>query len=187
MTTNDNKILPGLMSPGIEFFVHEDKVKAFSSGRTISFSEVSFTYMQILKEKIDSDNKVKEHLQAMHPNSEIKQIEQFVRCRFGGLDYQADMTTDEIQEGEYWDCPLRGMCKSEGVLCKAISFKESVLNNIDIKLMRLLTTNSTNEVIANELNMAMGTFHLAKKNLYKKLDVQTKQEVTLIAIKLNLI
>src|SRR5690606_7045028 len=116
---------------------------------------------------------------------EIKQIEQFVKCRFGGLDYEADMTSDYIQEGEYIECPIRGMCKSEGILCKAVTFNGKPLDNTEIKLAKLLTTNYTNDLIADTLEMAMGTLHLAKKNLYKKLDVQTKQELTLIAVKLN--
>jgi hypothetical protein len=44
-----------------------------------------------------------------------------------------------------------------------------------------------NEVIAKEMHLPMGSFHKAKKFLYEKLCVQTKQEVVRIGILLNLI
>lgn len=185
--TNQNKLLPGMVDGAIEFFIDAERIKAITNGSVIDFSQLSFVTIQILQQAIDNDSEVKMHLFDMHPNDRYKRLEQFVKCRFGGLDYQADMSDNGLQDGEWWPCPLRGLCPSEGVLCKSVQFNGNRLGNKEIKLLQQLATNHTNEVIADELAIPMGTLHLAKKNLYKKLGIQTKQEATIIGQRLNLI
>ena len=185
--TNKNKILPGILDESIEFFVDEDKVKAISCGKLISFTELSFSHIQILEEEIERDQKVKAHLLNLFPNNRYKRLEQFVKCRFGGLDYEADISSGSLQDGEWWDCPIRGKCPSEGVLCKSVTYNGEKLDGTDISLAKLLATNYTNDVIATEMNLPLGSLHLAKKKLYRKLGVQTKQESTRIAQRLNII
>ena len=180
-------MLPGMLDDGIEFFVANDRVKVMSSGKVSEFTDLSFATIQILKDEINADVQVKLHLHDMHPNSEYKRLEQFVRCRFGGLDYTADLGPDGVQAGEYWDCPLRGSCPSEGVLCKAVSINGSTMDAQEVQLAKHLSTDQTNEVIAGEMNLPLGSFHLAKKNLYRKLGVSTKQEVSILSHRHNLI
>jgi len=184
---NKNKVLPGMLCDGVEFFLDEDSIQILYSGKVTSWPELPLSFIQMLKNEIDADPKVKMHLLDLYPNSEYKRLEQYVKCRFGGLDYTADINADGIQEGEWWDCPLRGKCASEGVLCKAVHYNGHNLNANDIAMARHISTSETNEVIAEELKMPMGSFHLAKKKLYQKLGVQTKQETTIIAHRLNLI
>jgi len=185
---NQNRLLPGILTNDIEFFLSDNNIKALTSGKTIDFSEVPFKYIEALREEIDKDKKLKLHLFDLFPNNEYKRLEQFVKCRFGGLDYQADITADGLQEGEWWPCPLRGKCASEGVLCKSVVVNDEKLEAQDITLIQLLTTNDTNETIAMEMGLALGSFHLYKKKLYKKLgNIQTKQELTILAQRLNFI
>lgn len=184
---NRTQIFPGILTDDTEFFLENDKIKVMSSGKVTEFTDLPFAKIQILKEEISKDNAVKATLLDMYPNSEYKRLEQFVRCRFGGLDYTADISANGVQSGEYWDCPLRGKCKAEGVLCKSVEYNGKKLEPQDIELTKKLTTAATNEVIASELDLPMGSFHRAKKNLYQKLGVQTKQQTTIIAQRLNLI
>lgn len=185
MTTN--RVYPGMVNEEIEFFVNNDTVKALQNGRVLSFTELSFTVIQMLREKIEIDDLVNNALMEMHPYSELKRVEQFAKCRFGGLDFEADIKNGCLQDGEYWNCPLRGKCKHEGVLCKLPIFEGNRLSKTDVDLIRMSTTDKTNEVIAEELNMPLGTFHKYKRILYEKLGVQTKQEVALLAMILNII
>lgn len=185
--TNSNKLLPGILSDGVEFFLHEESIKVISAGKVMAFSELPFSWVQLLREEIEKEQDVKEELMEMYPDSEYKRLEQFVKCRFGGLDYEADLTPEGLQHGEWWDCPLRGNCKSEGILCRQITYNGQVLNKTEISLLQLGATSHTNEVIAMKLNLPLGSFHLAHKRLYRKLGVQTKQESTIIAQRLNLI
>lgn len=172
----------------LEFFVVEhETVKAIQGGSVLDFSQLPYWAMRLLKEAVDKDPAAKAELLKMHPDSEYKQLEQMARCRFGGLDFHADIQNGVLQDGEYWDCPKRGLCTGEGKICKCIKFNGQELSGQEVKLMRCLTTDMTNEVIASELLLPMGTFHLVKKKLYQKLGVATKQELTIIAYRLNII
>ncbi|MDR6844475.1 hypothetical protein [Flavobacterium granuli] len=182
-----NRLYPGLADSCIEFFNDQEETKVIQNSKVFPLDEASFSVIQILDEEIEKDPLVKSHLMAMHPDSKIKRTKQFVSCRFGGLDYQGDIKDGKLQEGEYWECPLRGNCKSEGILCKLPSYNGQQLQLQEVKLLQLTATNKTNDVIAEELNLPLGSFHKAKKYLYEKLGIQTKQEGAMISIFLNLI
>lgn len=53
--------------------------------------------------------------------------------------------------------------------------------------MQFSSTEKTNEVIAEDMEMTMGTFHKQKKQLHDFFGVQTKQGLTMIATFLNII
>lgn len=170
-----------------EFYVSDDQVLIIENNRITPFSEISNENAEILLKEIESDFHVQNALFEMHPDSEIKRLEQFAKCRFGGLDYQADIKDGQLQDGEYWECPKRGKCKSEGILCKLPTYNGQRLEMSEIKLLQLTATNKINEVIAEELNLPLGSLHKFKKAVYKKLRIQTKQEGVVISFFLNLI
>lgn len=186
--TNTNTPYPGMTCAAVEFFVFDDEINIIHNRKMIDFTELPFSIIQQLDEAVDSDIEVKLALHDMHPVSKIKRLEQFAKCRFGGLDYEPDIAHNIMQEGEYWHCPLRGKCSHEGILCKLPKFNGVRLTKEEVDLMRMISSELTNEVIAELLNYKMGTYHQAKKNLYKKLrNIQTKQGVAMIAQRLNLI
>lgn len=180
-------LYPGMVCSSTEFFVSENQVKIIQNAKVLPFCEISSATMQILDEAINQDINVKLELFDMHPTSKMKRIEQFAKCRFGGLDFQGDIKEGILQDGEYWECPNRGTCKSEGILCKLPSYNGKRLEKQEVELLQLTSTNKTNEVIAEELHLPMGSFHKAKKFLYDKLEIQTKQEGVMISFFLNLI
>lgn len=180
-------IYPGLVGRGVEFFLHGNQLKIISKGKMKDFKDAPYAYHQILKEAIEKEPEVRKILREWYPNSELKRLVQFGSCRFGGLDFQADIIDFKLQPGEYRECPLRGKCKGEGILCKAPRFRGKVISFKEVKLIQLLVGTDTNETIAVNLHMALGSLHLMKKKLYHKLKIQTKQELAIIARDLNLI
>ena len=182
-----NRQFPGMDDSGIEFFISDKETKMIQHGKVLPFSEIPFATLKMLDEAIHADIKINLELHDMHPISKLKRIEQFARCRFGGLDFLGDIIDGKLQEGEYHDCPKHGNCKSEGILCKLPSYNGQKLSYQDIHLMQLLSTPMTNDVIASEMHLPMGSFHKAHRLLYDKLGIQTKQENTRIAFSLNLI
>jgi DNA-binding CsgD family transcriptional regulator len=186
-TTHNIKTYPGMIDSNYEFFKSSGGLKVISSGTVLKFKDISMPLYQLLKERMKAEPDAMNILRSWFPNSELCQLEKFAECRFGGLDFTPDISESEIQDGEYWDCPLRGNCKGEGIVCKNLSFQGQVLTVFEIKMMRLVATNYTNEVIAELLEISFGQLHKLKQALYQKLNVQTKQEVTLIAGSLNLI
>lgn len=182
-----NALYPGMICNSTEFFVSDNETKIIQSGRILPFCEISLGTLELLKETINADLPAKLELHDMHPNSEMMRVEQFARCRFGGLDFEGDIKEGKLQDGEYWACPNRGTCKSEGILCKLPNYNNERLTTEDVQLLQLTSTNLTNDVIGEKMNMPMGSFHKAKKILYGKLNIQTKQEGVMISFLLNLI
>lgn len=175
------------MCDSLEFFNTGSELKYFNQGRLRSFKDLPYSYIQIIRENIESDPALNTELMRMHPDSEMKRIEQFAICNFSGLDHEPDIQNGILQQGEYWDCPLRGNCISEGILCKPLTYKDHTINAVEISMIKLLITDMTNDIIASTMLLPLGTFHLFKKELYKKLCISTKQELTIIAIRLNII
>jgi hypothetical protein len=182
-----NNLLPGLTDESVEFFTHERNLRVIKGGKVVSFTDLPFSTISILKEEIKKSNCIQTALHDIHPTSEMKRVEQFAICRFGGLDMQGDIVNGELQDGEYWDCPMRGKCNHEGILCKLPVINGSRINKQDVQLIKLSVTDKINEVIADELQLPLGSFHLAKKYLYRKLGIQTKQELAVLAMKNNII
>lgn len=182
-----NRQFPGMGDSSIEFFISDKETKMIQHGKILPFSKIPFATLKLLEETIQADATVNLELHDMHPTSKLKRIEQFARCRFGGLDFVGDIKDGQLQDGEYHDCPKRGNCKSEGILCKLPSYNGQKLSSQDVYLMQHLSTPKTNDVIADEMNLPMGSFHKAHRQLYDKLGIQTKQENTRIAFSLNLI
>lgn len=185
--TQQSKLYPGMMCSSTEFFVCGDNLKVLQNGTVKNFHDLSFCTMEILKEAMVSCEETILALNEFHPESEIKRIEQFARCRFGGLDFESDIKDGVLQDGEFWACPNHGSCKFEGTLCKLPIVNGHRLTKQEVLLMQMTSTDLTNEVIADETGVPLGSLHKMKKFLYEKLAVQTKQEVMKWAIILNLI
>lgn len=176
-----------LYGSGVEFFRMDNEFFVIEDGSTKPFHLTSSSAIQLLRQTISECDVTSQALEMMHPGCEMSQLKQFASCRFGGLDYSADLKDGQLQEGEYWDCPMRGNCFAEGVLCTMPIVNGHQLSSIEIRLMQLLCSDMINEVIAEQIGIPMGTFHRDKKQLYRKFNVQTKQELTIQAIIHNLI
>lgn len=185
MTTN---ILPGMSGHSVEFFKDGEDLKTIHKGNIISdFASAPFFIIDALREEVRFSPLTEKALLELHPNDELKRLKQLATCRFGGLDYEADIQDGRLQDGEYWPCPIHGSCAHEGVLCKLPVVNGERLEATEVKLIKLLVTDRKNEVVAIELNIPLGSLHLAKKKLYAKLGVQTKQELALLANRLNIV
>src|SRR5690606_21256028 len=146
-----------LIDENLEFFKTSNGIKAFTNGKVFSFNELPMAIYQLLKEKMKSSEGYK-ILKKWHPESELQQIEKFVECRFGGLDFKPDIAGKILQQGEYWECPLRGNCPGEGKVCNKLSYNGHELEAIEIKLLKMIATTSlTNEVLSIELNVPLGS------------------------------
>jgi hypothetical protein len=180
--------IPGMKQGEVEFFLQEKKVKAICSGQIVGMEELPERVIEKLKASINRDKDVITALEEMHPENRAAQLEQYIHCRFGGMDSNADIKTcGTIQDGEYWDCPLRATCKHNGVLCKLPFINTRRIKPNEVALLQYTSTTMTNETIAEEMGISMGQFHKWKKNLYSFLKIQTKQEGTIIAMNYNMI
>lgn len=186
-TTKTPKVYPGMICDGVEFFLTEGKLKVIRRGSTQDFADAPYSYHLLIEEQIEKEPETKAALEKWHPDSKLKQRVQFASCRYGGLDYTPDIIGFKLQDGDMCDCPNRDSCPFEGLICKPPKYHGKEISFAEVKLLRLLASSDTNEVIAEKLGTPFGTFHQIKKKLYEKLGIQTKPEATVICHELNLI
>ena len=181
------KVFPGMLNESTEFFNSETGVKFIQNGNVKSFCDLPFTTIEMLKEAISAEPLTKSILNDWFPNQKMKQLEKFISCRFGGLDFVADIENGNLQNGEYWKCPLSGNCKAEGIVCNSPIIDGKSYTTAEIKIIQLSTTEMTNDSIAASLAMPLGSFHKIKQIVYEKIGALTKQSVTQFAYQHNLI
>lgn len=180
--------MPGLLDNSFEFFNHNTDLKYVSDGKLKPFEEAPTSVILLLQEAIEKEPQSKAILMDWFPNSEFNQLKKFASCRLGGLDLTPDIVNGELQKGEYWHCPNQGSCPGEGIVCLAPTINGHELSKTEIELIKQSTTNKTNEAIADNMGLPLGTFHKMKNTLHKKLgNIQTKQCMTKIAIEMNFI
>lgn len=184
---NATKLYPGMLDDSVEFFNFNNQPKVITNGLVINFADAPARVHQLAKQVYDRHPEADEVLRNWFPTQPGKRLEAFVKCRFGGLDFTPDIQNGTIQDGEYWDCPMRGNCKGEGIVCKPISYNNQTLTSTEIKILRLLVTDKINTVISDDLNLPLGTFHKLKQILYQKLNIRTRPEATVVVMALNLL
>ncbi|WP_026755067.1 hypothetical protein [Sediminibacter sp. Hel_I_10] len=181
------RIYAGLLDADTEFFKTGNDLKVISKGSIFDFKDLPPVTFNILNESMKADAPALAILKQWYPNSEMNQLQKFTECRFGGLDYTPDISNNQLQHGEYWECPKRGKCIGEGIVCRNATYKGVELETSDIQLMKLLATNYTNEVIAEIHEVSFGQLHKLKKILYGKLNASTRQCVVNVLAVLNII
>lgn len=181
------KVFPGMLNNSTEFFNSENGLMFINNGQVKSFFDLPFAIIKILTEAISNDLPAKVLLNDWFPNQKMKQLEQFISCRFGGLDHIPDLNDGVLQDGEYHDCPRSGMCAGEGIICKLPSYNGHQFSKVEIKVMQLSTTEMTNEVIADTLMLPLGSFHKIKSIIHETIGAVTKQGITKFAQMRNII
>jgi DNA-binding CsgD family transcriptional regulator len=183
----NSSVYPGMVSADTEIFNNGGNLMAIHNGSTICFDLLPISVFERINQVLQSDIDASTILKKWFPKDHKAQVKKFASCRFGGLDHTPDIGVSDSQQGEYWDCPMHGSCTGEGVVCKMPVYKDYRLTAADIRLIKLLTTGRINTVIADELNMPLGSFHAKKKKMYKLLGVMTRPELTRVAVTLNII
>lgn len=112
-------------------------------------------------------------------------VRRFCKCNFGKLDTtKLDIEKTGKFNFEKVDCPLRGECKFEGVVCFP-KFNSS-LSEAELRVMRLVYDGLNNEEIAEQIFISPHTVKNHIKSVYCKLGIHEKSEFIHYANKHNL-
>lgn len=111
-------------------------------------------------------------------------VRRFCKCNFGKL----DTTHEDVSNGSFnfekVDCPLRGECKFENIIC--MPKFNSNLSKAEERVMRLFYQGESKENIANKLYLSVETVKNHIKSSYLKLGVHEKAEFVRYANQHNL-
>lgn len=182
MTTN---IYPGMLDTRIEYFAKDDNVFKIKDGIIHNFDEVSSH--PLLENLISEDSLLRKTLHTMCSGDAKKMQKQLAHCRFGGLNFEADFDENGNPTHDFIDCPLRGNCIGENIVCKAAEINGVALNELQLEILRQCVTDKKNTAIAAELNLPEGTFNVEKNKTYKSIGVPTKQHLALTLVNKGLL
>lgn len=187
---NATRLYPGMCDDSLEIFFHreEKKLKAIVNGSVKDFSAVSAEKKQFLNRIIENDSHLAEVLGTMFPGSAQAQIEKLAVCRFGGLNFHADFCgTTQSHNHDIIDCDIRSTCPGSGIICKNLSYQGEELTQTDVLAIQLMASDHKTELLAEELHMPLGTFHVYRTKFFNRLGVKSKPELARVGVELGLI
>lgn len=150
----------------------------------ISADNFNHDLIAFLKRQLAEDSDAQEGLIKMHRTAE--DWEQFGICRYGGFDNKPDFNIDSGETThDFYDCPLRGSCPGEGLVCKSIicgidevTGDTIIINAAEIRVLKLMSQDLTDIMIADKLDISEHTVRKHLANLRLKLNMHSKQALT---------
>lgn len=102
-------------------------------------------------------------------------VRRFCKCNFGSLDSTSfDVCDNGNMNFEKVNCPLRGECQYEGVICSPVF--NSKLSDAELRVMELVYNGYPKEEIAETLYLSPNTIKNHIKSVYCKLGIHEKSE-----------
>lgn len=108
----------------------------------------------------------------------------FVRCNFSVLDSIPDIGADLHFHFEHINCPLRGECKYDHVICRP-EFDHK-LSRAERPVMALVYEGLNETAIGDRLRLSPLTIHTHIRNAYSRLGIHSKAEFVKYAAVHNL-
>ena len=178
----------------LEFYIYENELWCkYADGRNEVVTENSTELIQYLLELIREHyptayKALEREYQKSAENVRYYQyliVRRFCKCNFGKL----DTTKFDVEDSgrfnfEKVDCPLRGECKYEGVICFPIF--NTRLSDAELRVMRLVYEGMSKEEIAEQLYCSPHTVKNHIKSVYCKLGIHEKSEFIQYANRNNL-
>ncbi len=108
----------------------------------------------------------------------------FIRCNFSVLDSIPDIGPDYSFSFEQVNCPLRGECKFDKIICRP-EFNHQ-LSAAELRVMEMVYNGFTEVEIGDHLRLSPFTVHTHIRNAYVRLGIHSKGEFIKYAAKHNL-
>lgn len=170
------------MITNIEFFVGKDGrdiVLQSPDGSFCVFSESNIDLIQYLYERISDDypeafTSLKE-IYKQSFNFKFLMVRRFIKCNFGILDEKCDLQFDGTFRMEFVQCPLRGECRHELLICQP-KFN-TTLSIRELEVVKLIAGSLSDGDIANRLFISEYTVANHRKNILRKLKLHSKSEI----------
>lgn len=178
----------------LEFYIYESELWCkYADGRnevvTESNTELIQHLLELIREHYPTAYKALEkEYQKSAGNVMYYQyliVRRFCKCNFGKLDTtKLDVEASGKFNFEKVDCPLRGECKYEGVIC--FPTFNTKLSDSELRVMKLVYDGMSKEEIAEQLYLSPHTVKNHIKSVYCKLGIHEKSEFIQYANRHNL-
>lgn len=168
----------------LEFYILEDELWCISpDGRNEQVTEHNTQLVSSILSKIrelypgayKDLSKWYQKSAANVPYYQFLMVNRFCRCNFGKLDNtKKDVGCSGVFNFERVDCPLRGECPHENIVCNPRF--NSQLSDAEMRVMKLIYEGCGNYEIADRLYLSPYTVKNHIKSAYAKLGIHDKSE-----------
>ena len=174
------------MVDGTEFYLEKGEIKFMIDGVPHMFCDISVDKLTLIRQRMESDLKVMKGLCILGIENPVEQIKQFIYCQFGNFDNKADISSNDEFNSEYWDCGNRP-CPSDGLICKLPSVKNGSLTPHEAQLIREVSSNHSNKMVAATFNRSKLTIDTEMRTIKNKIGCFTKAGICTFAGQHNLV
>ena len=98
----------------------------------------------------------------------------FIKCNFCALDSVPDFDSNLHATFEHVNCPLRGECRYDGVICRPEFATQ--LSAAELRVLKLVYAGMSEEGIGEQLKLSPHTVHTHIRNAYTRLGIHSKGE-----------
>ncbi len=178
---------------GLEFFTIDSEVWYITNdGRNERLDETKEDVIAMIIERMmdcypDAYKALSENYQKSAVNVPYYRFliaKRFCKCNFGRLDTkETDCGSDAKFCFEKVECPLRGECRFEGIIC--MPKFNTQLSKKELQVMQLVYEGLSNDEIAEYLYLSPFTIKNHIKSVYQKLGIHEKSEFIQYANKNN--
>jgi DNA-binding CsgD family transcriptional regulator len=163
------------ITPKGDVMIHSEK-----GVRQLKVSDRQFisSMMNIIDEfypqSLTALSKVYEKLKSVPGFYEFHIARRFIKCNFGKYDSILDIDQFGSLNFEEIECPLRGECPVEGIVCKP-KFN-SKLTDRELDVMQLYYEGIKPEEIAEQTCLSVSTVKTHKRNAFRRVNVHSIAE-----------
>lgn len=179
---------PGLEDNAVEFYISENEIKCLHKGVPYFWGDFPEWIITKIEEDMLLNPDAVKALVSWDITQRDDMMRQYIICRFGGFDGNADISDNgSIEHVEYFECGRRGNCSYEGKLCASIKVGNEHLTKQEINVIKKIATGKSNRIIADELCISEETVNTHNQNIQRKLGVKSKLEIIPWAVRRNIV
>lgn len=169
----------GLIDTNSEVFYNAEdgELYAIYRGKTTPFFELPDQVIHAFREECFSDEKAMELFDRQGVTQMKDRLFVYVKCKYGGLNGEADWTLDGVLQGEYWNCNCHGNCALKSHFRQGLESVNGTLSNREVEVIREIATGKLDKEIASDLFISENTLNNHKKSIQRKTGCTNKVEI----------
>ena len=173
------------VTPKGDVMIHsEDGVKQLEVHDRAFIAKMLKTFTDFYPEAIKACSRIFEKFRFNAPQFEFLIVRRMIKCNFGKFDSVMDIDQFGNLNFEEVDCPLRGECSVEGIVCKPRF--NSMLSERELEIMRYYYESISPEEIAELICLSIETVKTHKRNAFRRVNVHSLAEFFTYAKQHNL-
>lgn len=175
---NENRLIAGMIDENVEIFAKNGKVYYTKKGAVKHLSELDSDLKILIENEID--RKTVRDIKKEFSIQEEDVFEQFCKCRFGNLNFDADIKEGKLQE-EHPNCDRMLTCKLFDKVCKVPPAPGGKFTKMEYIITSYVGKGLCIDEISSILFISTSTIRTHLSRIHRKLNVKTNAEVAAYA------